>query len=241
MTMHRKNPILSHWILLAFSAILLALAGCRPGGLEVEEKPILSGNEKIAVMGFKAALGEQDQPRTVLDPLSGVVFFAGPVSPDVVEKMTKDLFDRLVSRGGHELITPGQAAGAYLSIADREMNLALLPAKMLQEVGKALDADLVLAGYVYRWRKRKGNDYGVEQAASVAFDLHLVRSLDGAVVWSAEFDKTQLSLAENLLDLWTFVKGGGRWMTAEKLAGLGMNQLLDKMFQTRSDSIMHSR
>ncbi len=234
--MRKISCLFCYWILLAFAAILLAMAGCRPGGLGVDEKPILSGNEKIVVMGFRSALGEQEEPRTILDPLSGVVFSAEPVSGGVVEKMNKDLFDLLASRGGHELITPGQAAGAYLSVADRKMDLTLLPAKMLQEVGKALNADLVLVGYVYRWRKRKGNDYGVDQAASVAFDLHLVRSLDGAVVWSETFDKTQISLAENLLDLWTFIKSGGRWMTAEKLASLGLKQLLDKMTQEEGHS-----
>ncbi|MFZ0451783.1 MAG: hypothetical protein WAL98_21305 [Desulfatiglandaceae bacterium] len=227
--MHPKKTFFRHWILLAFAAILLVGAGCHPGGLEVEKKPVLSGNEKIAVMGFSAALDEQEKPQTVLDPLSGVVFSAAPVSPGVVNKMTQDLFDRLVSRGGHELISPAEATGAYSSIANRKMDLALLPARMLQKVGRELNADLVLAGYVYRWSERKGSDYGAQQAASVAFDLHLVRSLDGVVIWSGKFDKTQHSLTENLLDLWTFIKGGGRWMTAEKLAGLGLKQLLDKM------------
>lgn len=229
--MAMRKPLLTFycWTLFSLTTILLIVAGCRPGALEVEEKSILSGNEKIVVMGFRPALGERDMPKTVRDPLSGVVFSAEPVSPRVAEKMNQDLFDRLVSRGGHELITPGQALGAYSSIANREMDLALLPAKMLQEVGKAMDADLVLAGYIYRWRERKGTDYGVEQAASVAFDLHLVRTLDGAVVWKAKFDKTQRSLTENLLDLWAFIKGGGRWMTADKLAGLGLKQMLDKM------------
>jgi len=236
--MRKKSFTLHHWTLLAFATLLFAAAGCRPGGLGVEEKPILSGNEKIVVMGFRSALGEQEEPRTILDPLSGVVFSAKPVSGGVVEKMNKDLFDLLASRGGHELISPAQAAGAYLSIADRKMDLALLPAKMLQEVGRALNADLVLVGYIYRWRKRKGTDYGVDQAASVAFDLHLVRSLDGAVVWSETFDKTQISLAENLFDLWTFIKSGGRWMTAEKLASLGLKQLLDKMTQKEGHSKM---
>jgi hypothetical protein len=239
--MHPKKPFSCHWILLAFAAVLFAGAGCSSGSLQVGDNPILSGNEKIAVMGFSAALGEGETPQTVLDPLSGVVFSAGPVSLGVVDKMTEELYDRLVSRGGHELIAPADAVGAYSAIADRKMDLALLPAKMLQEVGRTLGADLILVGYIYRWRERKGTDYAADQAASVAFDLHLVRSLDGAVVWNGEFDKTQLSLSENVLDFWTFIKSGGRWMTAEKLASLGLKKLLDNMPWEKPNPVLESR
>ena len=46
-----------------------------------------------------------------------------------------------------------------------------------------------MAGYVYRFRERKGVSYTVEQPASVAFEIHLLRVSDGALVWRGSFDK----------------------------------------------------
>lgn len=209
--------------------ILLLVAGCGGNRLPAPEKPLLQGTEKIAIVGFRAVLEEGEESHTVQDPLSGAVFRAEPVPPDVVREMTRELFERLKSRGDREALRPGQALGAYSTLASEDMRFALLPAKMLREIGKMLDADYVLAGYLYRWRERQGTGYAVNRAASVAFSLHLVRVRDGKIIWTREFDKTQRSLSENVLDLKTFLGGGGRWMSARKLASLGLDRLLAEM------------
>jgi len=143
--------------------------------------------------------------------------------------MTDRLFYRLVADERIELVAPGQAEGVYSSIVVSDANVGMGAVGILQEVGKTFGADAVLAGYVYRWREREGTDYAVDRPASVAFDLHLVRPMDGAVLWRSKFDKTQRSLSENVLDFETFVQGGGRWMTVEKLALLGLQKLLEEM------------
>ena len=194
-----------------------------------DSKPLLPGIEKIVVVGFRAAMPRGDGSDVVQDPLSGAIFMGGPVPRNVVKKMTNLLFDRLVADKRCELVSPGQAEGVYSSIVDSDVNVGMGAVEILQKVGKTFGADAVLAGYIYRWRERKGTDYAVDRAASVAFDLHLVRPTDGAVLWRSKFDKTQRSLSENLFDLETFVQGGGRWMTVEKLAMLGLQKLLEEM------------
>jgi len=227
--MQKRSFIFSCWPLLFAGVILFLVAGCGGSRAPVPEKPTLQGAEKIAIVGFRAALDEGDTPHTVRDPLSGAVFWAQPVPPHVVREMTSELFERLKTRGNREVLPPGQALGAYSSLASRDLGLALLPVKMLQEIGKMLGADLVLAGYIYRWTERQGTDYAVNRAASVAFSLDLVRVSDGRIIWKGKFDKTQRSLSENILDLKTFLRGGGRWMSAKKLASLGLNRLLAEM------------
>jgi hypothetical protein len=227
--MYKTHALPRLWTLLVIVILLVAATGCRQGMAPIPKKPLLSGGEKMAVMGFMAALDEQDKPQTALDPLSGEVFSAEPVPSRVVREMTGMLFDGLASRERHELIPPSQAMGAYSSMAYGNADLALSTASLLQKVGKALGANLVLVGYIYRWRERQGTDYAVNRPASVAFDLDLVRSSDGSVVWNAKFDKTQKSLMENMLDLRTFLSGGGRWMTAKKLASVGLARMLDEM------------
>jgi len=100
---------------------------------------------------------------------------------------------------------------------------------MIKDVGMTLEADAVLVGEVYRWQDRVGTDYGIEKPASVAFDLSLVRSSDGAILSRINYDKTQKSLMEDLLDLDTYVRSGGRWLTAEELADFGIKRLVSDM------------
>ncbi len=92
-----------------------------------------------------------------------------------------------------------------------------------------------MIGYVYRWREREGTDYSVNRPASTAFDLYLIRSHDRAVLWKGRFDKTQRSLSENILDMETFIKGKGRWMTVDRLAKLGLSNLMSKFPSSKTE------
>jgi hypothetical protein len=96
----------------------------------------------------------------------------------------------------------------------------------MQKIGLAFSAEAVLLGYVYRFREREGTDFAVNRAASVAFDLYLLQPIDGAILWKSRFDKTQQHLSQNILDMDTFMKGQGRWMTAERLAEIGLEDML---------------
>jgi hypothetical protein len=96
----------------------------------------------------------------------------------------------------------------------------------LRKVGKELEADGVIMGYVYRYRERKGYPYSVEKPASVAFGIYLIRVSDGALVWKGIFDRTQGSLMENILQVSSFLKHGGKWLTAEELSEVGVDKIL---------------
>jgi hypothetical protein len=83
-----------------------------------------------------------------------------------------------------------------------------------------------VVGYLFRFRERKGEPYAVQQPASVAFDIHLLRVQDGVLVWRGSFDKTQSALMENILQAPAFYREKGRWVTAEELAAEGLEQVL---------------
>ena len=222
----RNSQFLWLWCL----AFILLSEGCHLQKTYLaEDKVPVSGVKKLVVMGFQSAKFEGEEPDVVRDPLSGSLFMAEPVPHEVAERMTEILFDRLVTDKGYELISPGQAKGVFASIVYSDLNVGMGPIRILQEVGRAFAADAVLAGYIYRWREREGTDYAVNRPASVAFSLHFVRPADGAILWRAKFDKTQRSLSENLLDVATFVKGRGRWMSVERLARIGLEKILAEM------------
>jgi len=216
------------WVL---TLILLGLgSGChyKKAGVTEEEKPVYR-IRMVVVAGFRAAMSEGSESEVIRDPLSGGIFMAAPVSNDVVLSMNEILFENLVDSKRYELVSPDQAMGEYSRLVDSDPDMGVDTVKILQEVGKAFGSDAVLAGHIYRWQEREGTAIGVNRPASVAFDLHLIRPRDGAIIWRARFDKTQQSLSENLLDAETFFQSGGRWLTAEKLAILGLNKVLKNM------------
>jgi hypothetical protein len=218
------------FFLLGFIAFFLLNGGCyhkkSPATGEGRE---MSAINKVVVVGFMPAMHQGDKADVIRDPISGSVFMAEPVPRGVAQFMTDVLFNRLVDEERFRLVSPGQARGVFSKLVDSDRNVGMAPVNIAQAVGSSFKADAVLAGYIYRWREREGGDYAVNRPASVAFNLHLIRPSDGAILWKSKYDKTQQSLSENLFDLSTFVEGGGRWMTAEKLAKIGLEKLLEQM------------
>jgi hypothetical protein len=103
----------------------------------------------------------------------------------------------------------------------------------LQKVGRDMNAEAVISGHVFCFRERVGYPLSVEKPASVAFGVFLVRTSDGAILWKGIFSRTQQSLFENLLQAKSFIKGGGKWLTSEELADLGLDDIL-KDFPVRA-------
>jgi hypothetical protein len=48
-------------------------------------------------------------------------------------------------------------------------------------------------------------------------------------MWSGIFDETQRALSEDLFQLGTFLRRKARWITAEKMASSGLEDLLKKL------------
>ncbi|MDI6725732.1 MAG: hypothetical protein QMD32_02120 [Smithellaceae bacterium] len=102
-------------------------------------------------------------------------------------------------------------------------------ASFFRSLGKEMGVDGLITGNVYRFRDRRGRSYSAQYPASVAFEIGLVRTSDGAVVWRGIFDKTQKSLLENLLDISSFYRQRGRWVTARELAEEGMEDIMQRI------------
>ncbi len=197
------------------------------------EKPPLPKIEKMVVVGFLPGMSQWDEPGMVRSPVSGAVFLAEPVAEKVVNKLTASLFERIVKEKRFELISPGQARGVYASL--KLSDVVGSEVEVIQKIGHAFSAEAVLVGYLYRFQEREGTDFAVNRAASVAFDLYLIKPGDGAILWKGRFDKTQQHLSQNILDLDTFVKGQGRWMTAERLAEIGLEGVLRGLIDAESE------
>ena len=209
---------------------LFANPGCQFQVPYVSKRQTLPPHiSKVVVAGFYAASSQKDGHDVIQDPISDTSFAAEPVPKDTLQRLSGLLFEKVSIEKGFECVSPDQAKWAYSRIVRSDQDLGASSLEMLQKLGDSFEADAVLAGYIYRWRDREGSDFAASRPASVAFSLLLISSAEGRVLWRGRFDKTQLSLSENVLDFATFRETGGRWTTAEKLSLLGIQNLLTEM------------
>jgi len=180
---------------------------------------------RIAVVPFQRISPEDDSTKAVRCPLCGSILRTEKMPQDA-EKVIEDIFlERLKSQKSIQIIPPDRC-GAVFDRVSAESLKALLP-EILKKVGNELEAEGIIVGYVHRYRERKGYPYSAEKPASVAFEIHLVRVSDGVIVWKGIFDKTQKSLMEDILQVTSFFKGRGQWVTGKELATEGIDALLE--------------
>jgi hypothetical protein len=200
---------------------LQSILGCHyrgDAGIPAPEGKIIF--DRIAVVPFQQIIPE-DLPRGVVRcPLCGMIFSAVKAvgSPEtMVEARFLEYLKK--SKPKFNIIAGEHAAGVYRRVSTASIEAPLR--QVLRDVGNELGAEGIVMGYVYRFQERKGESFAVVQPASVAFEIHLLRVEDGALVWRGAFDRTQSSLMEDLLRVSSW-----RWVTAEELVAGGLEQVL---------------
>lgn len=205
---------------------ILILPGCASKGdvrTTAHKKEI--SLQKLAVIPFQIVSPADQTSNTVRCPVSGNLARSCSTSEGVTD-ILEDLFLEKLKANRKFVVIPGdKTEGVYRRIQAESFKAS--PVHVIRKVGKELEVDGVVAGYIYCYRERKGYAYSAEKPASVSFEISLVRVSDGAVVWNSYFDKTQESLMENLLHISTFIKGGGKWVTARQLSAEGMDRMME--------------
>lgn len=97
---------------------------------------------------------------------------------------------------------------------------------MISTIGKKVNCDGVLLTTVRRYEQRQGTDYAVEEPASADFQMALMHSRTGAVLWTADFRETQESLLDNILTYNKAQSRGFKWVTVEHLVEQGVKDRL---------------
>jgi hypothetical protein len=220
---YRIRRVVYSLLILCF---LQSIPGCHHR--QDEGSPVPEGKivfDRIAVVPFQQIIPEDLHKGVVRCPICGTIFSAAKAagSPETV---IEDRFLEYLKESKPKLsiIAGERVAGAYRRISSASLKDPLR--QVLREVGNELGAEGIVLGYLYRFRERKGESFSVEQPASVAFEIHLIRVEDGALVWRGAFDRTQGSLMEDLLQISSFFREKGRWVTAEELAAEGLQEVL---------------
>ena len=177
--------------------------------------------DRIAVLPFQQVVPEDLFSGAVRCPLCGTIF-SGAKTVGSPEMVVESLFlEQLEKRKPKFSVISGErVAGIHRQVVST-VSLKTPLQRILSDVGRELGAEGIVTGYVYRFREREGEPFAVNKPASVAFEIHLTRVEDGALVWKDAYDRTQRSLMEDL-----FQASSWKWITAEELAAEGMQQVL---------------
>jgi len=183
--------------------------------------------KRLVVIPFQSVMPE-DGSSTVRCPICGSINPGGSVV-EGAERVLEEIFaDKLRDLKDVEIIPSEETEKIYHQVSAGFEKRSLM--EKVLKVGNELHADVLAVGFVYRYRERVGYAYSTEHPASVAFEIHLISVKDGTTLWRGVFDKTQRSLTENIYEVFSFVKGGAKWVTARQLTKLGV----DEVFKTFS-------
>jgi hypothetical protein len=176
----------------------------------------------IAIIPLQAVMPQTETGNTVICPLCGAVYFGGKIAEGGEKVVEEILVEKLKDFKEIEIIPREKVEGIYKRISAESLKTPVL--EIVKKTGEELDAGLLVVGYVFRYIERIGYDYSAEKAASVAFEINFINPKDGSIIWRGVFDKTQKSLMEDVLQIASFYKGHGKWLTARELTKQGMNE-----------------
>lgn len=97
------------------------------------------------------------------------------------------------------------------------------------EVGQCVPVDYLLIPQILEWREREGGEWGVNEPASVVFELTLLDIGNQRIARRFHFEESQRSLSEDLLQARKFFRRSGKWLTTQELVQDGLRQGLREM------------
>lgn len=186
-------------------------------------------DENIATRGVTLVLPFVDMAKifgdkaSVRNPVTAKVFVTGTIEKEGATLMTNELY-RLI--GQETDLTWGSYAGQKLPLQYSSVGLSTNHVSQLQEIGRQKGADTIMTGYLYAFRDRSGSAFGVEKPSQVVFELVLIQTDTGRIMWQRSFKETQKSLAEDLTKLGSFIQRKGRWVSAREMASNALRDML---------------
>lgn len=205
----------------AFIGLLLCGAGCATKGVQVQ--PVtdqqIKPYQSIAVMPFYVAGGNGNIQTVTTCQQQGEQIKCQKVSSQIGLELATSLAREIAIYGLHRVVEPQQVLSAI-------PDLGMVP---VQQIGRTLGVDMLVFGTVSRFLERIGGPYGVTRPASVRLEIYLVDAHTGKRIWLGKFDHTQRGLSEDLTNIGSFFRGGGKWLTARELADAGIASLVSQM------------
>jgi hypothetical protein len=216
----------AHGLTLGFALLAaLALAGCTAAAGNAYD----SAKDEITALAPKdvktaatPAMKQMNIDRIAILPLVGDPPQQGvPLAPGATDAITAELYSEAALAGGWQVVPLDDVTQALQNLppstpADLETNAFAL--------GRLVTADGVLFGTVERYEERVGIDESDAKPAAVTFSLKFMDMTTKQVVWTSNYSKTQKGFAQSLTNLVNFVQKEGRWIHAQEVAEVGVEQ-----------------
>ena len=197
--------------------------GLGPGNLNSKHSSDLEARKikRIAVLSPAAMAKSQSKiPFTAASPAD-----ARAAERDPAELLSKLVHSAMASLGNWQIVSESEVREIGETVPDSNETARL------KTIGELVYADAVIIGRMQRFRERVGAEWGIKSPASVAFVLDLVDVKRGDIVWSARFDETQKSPAENIFVLGDIGQRGVKWLSAEQLTESGVRKAVGQLNQ----------
>jgi hypothetical protein len=207
--------------------VLLTMPACRSSISFEESPPTLTLPRHLVVLPIKNMAEIYGEAANIRSPISGKVFLTGEIAEGACDFL-QDLLLRYLEKMDEVTLVPMGTLQGTLSEIFHTEGTANWDRRLAMKAGESLKAEGAIIGNVYRFKQRVGTRYAIESPASVAFEIHLIDVATGRLIWGGDFDETQRALSENLLQLGSFLRRKGQWITAEDMALAGLQEI----FQT---------
>jgi hypothetical protein len=220
------------WLLSLIVIGGVLLMGC--GGPMVRDAESVQGNLKsLAIVPFFVVEAETGQ-RLATCPVCTDYFTWGEIAPEASDVITSLFRDKLAAMG-YQLV-PLERVQKAASAMGKE---AKKPAVFAETLANKLQVDGVLLGWIFHYHERIGNAWGVQEPASVAFAVFLFDRKKGDILWHRGFDETQKALSEDAFQLFSFIRRGGKWITAQQLASEGVSRMFVTFLSGEPERVNH--
>jgi hypothetical protein len=199
-------------------AIILCLASCARAPRDKAEQGRLPAAETIHVAPFT-------QPVGVNELITGFIpEKQGRIPADMLPVLDRNLRNILAQESKHTYVRlPPFLKSPEMPTAFRTSEQPrALPYWIAY--GRQTGARFLLIPQVLDWHERVGSDAGVTRAAHVRLEFFLLNVDSGALLGRAAYEEEQVGLVDDLLNVASFIRRRGTWVTADVLAEEGMRK-----------------
>lgn len=223
---------------IAVLAVLLSIAvGC-----DRFRKPVYystpANMEEIAKLKTVAILPALNAKRTgegvVVCPVCHDVIFGPVPKPGISEELSRRLRKCFIDERGLDLmplLDVREITYEKVPIYFRD------PISNLRRQAELLKVDAIIVPALLRYVELEGSAIGANKPASVAFDVHLIRSSDMVTLWKGKYDEEEKPVSSDLGNAPLYFKRGVKWHKADELMSFGIKELCGDFPMTRASSL----
>ena len=221
-------------VLLLHIGIMLSAAPALAGPIEDDPFPAEEQRKptyftRIAVapflVGHRQPKMDANMDDTLSCPLNQICKDDPTIAPEAGVTLTRILHGAMAARFQNHIVQPGEVRLGYGSL--KLNNAKDTPRTLARQLGRAVSADIVVIGAVWRYRERAPLEGIPDMPASVAFAVYLVEAETGRRLWRGIYDGTQKYATQNIFNLSKQLKMGNRWLKASELARHGVEEALN--------------